>query len=134
MNSLTVTLASLSLLTLVALSLAATAWFQARAVARATARKPEASSANSDDPTIQSLRSDLDGLAAQIHRLQELQAQIPVAAPVRGGLNLGKRSQALRLHRHGNPPEQIATMLEIPLQEVQLLLKVHQIVISNLQN
>jgi len=133
MTSLTITLASLTLLTLVALLLAATAYFRVRAVARAVARKPETTTANADS-AILSLRNDLDGLAAQIHTLLEFPPQKPVAAPARGGLNLSKRSQALRLHRHGNPPAQIASMLDIPLQQVELLLKVHQIVISNLQN
>jgi hypothetical protein len=49
----------------------------------------------------------------------------------RPGLNLNKRSQALRLHRRGDPAEQIATALELPLQEVQLLLKVQRIVLSS---
>jgi hypothetical protein len=133
MTSLTFTLALLSLLTLVALALAGTAYFHTRATARAVAKQPE-TFAETTDSAILSLRTDLDGLAAQIHALQEIPLQNPVAAPARGGLNLGKRSQALRLHRHGNPPAQIASMLEIPLQEVELLLKVHQIVISNLQN
>ena len=46
------------------------------------------------------------------------------------GLNLSKRSQALRMHRRGEAPEQIAEALELPLQEVDLLLKVHRIVIE----
>jgi hypothetical protein len=133
MTSLTFTLALLSLLTLVALALAGIAYFQARAIARAAAKQPDTNTATAD-AAIAALRSDLDGLAAQIHALQEAPPQNRVAAPARGGLNLGKRSQALRLHRHGNPPGQIASMLEIPLQEVELLLKVQQIVISNLQN
>ncbi|HWC98023.1 MAG TPA: hypothetical protein VG456_14785 [Candidatus Sulfopaludibacter sp.] len=133
MMPLTIALASLSLLTLTALILSATAFFQARSIARAAARAPEPVSAEAD-PAIQGLRHDLDGLAAQIHAMQQLPMQNSAPAPPRGGLNLAKRSQALRLHRHGNPAGQIASVLDIPLQEVELLLKVHQIVISNLQN
>ena len=47
-------------------------------------------------------------------------------------MNLTKRSQALRLRRKGDSPEQIAQALEIPRQEVDLLLKVHDIVFSTL--
>ena len=36
------------------------------------------------------------------------------------------------MHRQGDPPERIATALEVPLQEVDLLIKVHRIVIRNL--
>jgi hypothetical protein len=55
------------------------------------------------------------------------------AAPVspRSGLNLCKRSQALRMHRKGEPPDRIAAALEVPLQEVDLLIKVHRIVLSH---
>jgi hypothetical protein len=46
-------------------------------------------------------------------------------------MNLNRRSQALRLHRQGERPEQIASTLEVPRQEIELLIKVHQIVMSN---
>ena len=36
------------------------------------------------------------------------------------------------MHRKGDPPDQIAKALEVPLQEVDLLIKVHRIVIGNL--
>ena len=43
-----------------------------------------------------------------------------------------KRSQALRMHRQRDPPEQIAAALDLPLQVIDFLLKVHRIVLSNL--
>ena len=77
-----------------------------------------------------SLQKALDGLAAQVQDFQ----QAPAAAlpAVRAGLNLCKRSQVLRMHRKGDPPDRIAAALEVPLQEVDLLIKVHRIVIGNL--
>ncbi len=48
------------------------------------------------------------------------------------GMNLTRRSHALRLHRKGDSAEQIAVALELPRQEVDLLVKVHQIVLNNL--
>jgi hypothetical protein len=36
------------------------------------------------------------------------------------------------MHRKGEPPDQIARALALPLQEVDLLIKVHRIVIGNL--
>jgi hypothetical protein len=122
MTALTVTMVLLSLLTLAALVLAAVAFCRA-------APQPAARDA---DPEIESLRSALDGLAAQLHSLQELPAPPQVAGPARAGLNLAKRSQALRLHRHGNSAAQIAATLEIPVQEVELLLKIQRIVLSNI--
>jgi hypothetical protein len=131
MNSLTLALAALALLTLLALMLAVTALCHSRSVAGA-ANKRRKAEVNELEPLVQALRSDLEGLAAQIHGMQQLPPQTLIAAPPRVGLNLAKRSQALRLNRHGNSPPQIASTLEIPLQEVELLLKVERIVLSNL--
>ena len=49
----------------------------------------------------------------------------PAAPPSGAGLNLGKRGQALRMHRRGESPAAIATALQAPQSEIQLLLKVH---------
>ena len=70
-------------------------------------------------------------MAAQVQELH--QQQRVAAAPVlpKPGLNLSKRSQALRMNRRGDAPDRIATALDIPLREVELLIKVHRIVISN---
>jgi len=51
----------------------------------------------------------------------------------RPGLNLTTRSQVLRLHRRGETPEQIARFLTVPRQEVDLLLKVHRIVLASME-
>ena len=80
---------------------------------------------------IQALRDKVDALSAQIH---DLQSHPPVASPAglpKPGLNLSKRSQALRMHRHGEGAAQIASALELPRQEVDLLLKVHRIILSS---
>jgi cell division protein FtsB len=80
---------------------------------------------------LQPLRETVDALAAQLRDLQSHPyAPAPAGVP-RSGFNLSKRSQALRLHRRGEAPEQIAASLELPRQEVDLLLKVHRIVIQN---
>ncbi|SPE39832.1 conserved exported hypothetical protein [Candidatus Sulfopaludibacter sp. SbA3] len=130
MISLFLALAALSLLILLALVLAVAALCQGRALQQAAGTRlempgPEVFSA------LQGLRSDLDGLAAQLHDMQQLPPPASIAAPARGGLNLAKRSHALRLHKHGDSAPKIAATLEIPVQEVELLLKVHRIVLSN---
>lgn len=83
------------------------------------------------DLEIQTLRDGLASLAAQFHDQQQDRPLLVTPAMPRPGLNLNKRSQALRLHRRGDAAEQIATALELPLQEVQLLLKVQRIVLSS---
>lgn len=123
MTGLAVTLVLLTLLTLLSLVLAATTF----------CRKPVRISPAYPPLDLENLRSDLDGLAAQLHDMQEMPAPVLVSAPPRAGLNLAKRTQALRLHRHGNSAAQIASALELPVQEVELLLKIQRIVLSNIK-
>ena len=83
-------------------------------------------------PTVAALQKALDSQTAQFkdEEHQPLPSSTP-AAP-RSGLNLSKRSQVLRMHRNGEAPDRIAAALAIPQQEVDLLIKVHRIVIASL--
>jgi len=71
----------------------------------------------------------LEGLEQQVEALRRQPAQVAPDAS-RAALNLTTRSQALRMYRRGDPPDQIASLLQVPRQEVDLLIKVHRIVIS----
>jgi hypothetical protein len=80
------------------------------------------------------LKWELIGLA---ERLSAVEASVSsVAEPkevssgvsVRSGMNLNKRTQALRQYRQGQPSGDIAKTLDMPKAEVDLLLKVHRIV------
>jgi hypothetical protein len=73
-------------------------------------------------------------LESLTQRIEQVRAVPPPAAPAlaRHGLNLSRRSEALRRHRRGESTRQIAAQLEIPLQEVELLLKIHEIVMSTI--
>jgi hypothetical protein len=82
---------------------------------------------------MQEMREAIGSLAVQ---LDELRKHPPGAAEPAPGvpgpsLNLSRRSQALRMHRRGDTAEQIAAALDLPRQEVELLLKVHRIVLSS---
>jgi hypothetical protein len=79
-----------------------------------------------------SLGERLDALAAQLRELERQPAVTLSPGLPRPGMNVVKRSQALRMHRRGDRPEQIASALELPRQEVDLLLKVHSIVIGGI--
>jgi hypothetical protein len=83
------------------------------------------------DDGLQAVRDSLEALAAQLHDLQNHPPVAPTPGLPRPGLNLSKRSHALRMHRHGEGAEQIAAALDLPRQEVELLLKVHRIVLSS---
>ena len=60
---------------------------------------------------------------------QHAQQLVPPQAPA-SGFNLNRRTQAIRLLKRGEHPEQIARVLSVPQQEVQLLHKVQQILLS----
>ena len=71
-------------------------------------------------------------LAASQEALNRKAADQTMQSSPRPGINLSRRSQALRMHRKGEAPEQIATALQIPQQEVELLVKVHRIVLDSI--
>ena len=71
----------------------------------------------------------LRGALDDLRREPESAAEPPVSAPPRiAALNLTRRSQVLRLYHRGEMPEQIAAALGVPLNEVDLLLKVNKMV------
>ncbi len=84
-----------------------------------------------NEAALESMRKDLAALA---ERLEETRSRAEAAAPaaLRPGFNLSKRSQALRMHRRGDAPERIAASLGVPCQEVNLLLKVHRMLVEGL--
>jgi len=92
---------------------------------------PGVSHQRKDDAGVQELRDSLEALAAQLHDLQKHPPAAPLPGMPKLSLDLSKRSHALRLHRRGEGAEQIAAALDLPRQEVDLLLKVHRIVLSN---
>ena len=70
------------------------------------------------------LRQDLKEVAERVDLLT------PSARPT-NGINLGKRTQVLQLARRGNRSDQIAACLQVPQNEVDLVLKVHRTIIKS---
>jgi len=132
MNVLVGALAFLSALVLTGTAMSLLALQRTRVLLRELNRRPGAApSAPAADDT-RGLRQAVEALAAQVRELQRTPADAAVDPAVpRPGINLSRRSQALRMHRRGESAEQIATALSVPRQEVELLLKVHRIVLSN---
>ena len=82
------------------------------------------------DSLAQDLKSKIEQLSDRIRDAEE-RAGIMAAAPSpRASLNLNKRTQVLRLWRRGERPENIAASLSLPRREVELLLKIHSLVLS----
>ena len=95
--------------------------------------------------TIQKLRSRMSKFEAQIQQAKDLSAAVTrltsrieelesansaIEAPtmVPGSLSGTVRGKVLKMHRLGQPVEKIAENLRVPKGEVDLLVKVHQIV------
>ena len=78
------------------------------------------------------LRKRVEALAARLEGIREIRAvsHSTAASVPKSGMNLSRRSQALRLYRRGEPAARIAAELGVPVQEVELLIKVHEIVLS----
>jgi hypothetical protein len=84
---------------------------------------------------IAQLRRDTDRsrteLAKKMEEIESAMAGIsatppPPAPALRPSINLTKRAQALRMRRRGESLESIAAALAVPRNEVELLLKVHE--------
>lgn len=80
---------------------------------------------------IEAMRKELEALAAGVREKPRYVSAEPLPGAPRSGMNLSRRSQALRLKRSGETPQKIAETLDMPRQEVELLLKVHEIVLNN---
>ena len=84
------------------------------------------------ESSVAELRVRVELLGAELKHKTE---QPPVAAAPQilgGSLNLTKRSQVIQMNRRGEPSGQIAAVLGIPQNEVELLLKVHRMVVAKL--
>jgi hypothetical protein len=131
MSQLMLPFAVLGGVVLVGISVSLVALVRARVLLREVERRGSAG-LNQWETTLQTMSQDLNALGAQLDDIQQHPPAAAAPASFRPGLNLSTRSQALRMHRQGEPPDRIAMALEVPVQEVDLLLKVHRIVASNL--
>jgi hypothetical protein len=81
---------------------------------------------------VAAVRTALDEMRAELREVQEQTGMLVPPTPAKSGLNLSKRGQVLQMYRRGQAPEQIAASLGLPLTEIELLIKVHQIVLEQL--
>ena len=80
------------------------------------------------------LNARLEAIDARLRETEERAgAMVPPTSP-KSGLNFSKRSQVIRLSRRGEQPENIATLLSLPRKEVELVLKVHGLVLNSSTN
>jgi len=76
---------------------------------------------------LEELQARLRRCEESLKQLDQRLAQLPQLAPPRPSMNLQRRSQVLQMHQRGQTAEEIASTLQIPLAEVELLLKLHEL-------
>ena len=130
MDPFPVAVAIMCSLGLAGVALSVVAIYQTRCMTRFLERRIRARQARLE-AAFEASEETVKGLATEMHQIQE-QSCVTQPAASRSGLNLSTRSQALRMHRRGGSPSQIAATLQAPVQEIELLLKVHRIVLNNL--
>jgi hypothetical protein len=88
-------------------------------------RRAAAASQNDMKRQIEEVQSTVAQIREQ---RQETPAEVPVMRPasLRPSLNLTRRAQALRMRRRGESVESIAAALATPRNEIELLVKVYE--------
>jgi len=82
------------------------------------------------ETALNAVRMSLANLSKRLEETERQTGLLVPPPPTLSGFNLSKRSQAIRMSRRGETPSQIAAALELPRGEVDLLLKVHSIVVG----
>ena len=82
----------------------------------------------------QRLSAHVNEIQTALRDVEESAGVLVPPTPPRSGFNLSKRSQAMRMSRRGENSTNIAVALSVPRKEVELLLKVQKIVLSNVEN
>lgn len=88
-------------------------------------RKLRAGLSNRDSNTA------LEDMNARLREAEERAGMLIAPAPLRSGLNINKRTQAIRMSRRGERAENIAASLSLPRRHVELLLKVHSMALNS---
>lgn len=82
----------------------------------------------------QRIAAQVGAMEIRVREVEECAGVLVPPAPPRSGFNLSKRSQAMRMSRHGEEPANIAAALNLPRKEVELLMKVQKIILSTVPN
>ena len=93
-------------------------------------RRLEAHAAKREQAQARVWTARLEILERKQGELEETAQFMAPPGPPASGFNLTRRSQAIQMFRRGETPEQIARTLGVPRNEVDLLLKVHGIVLA----
>ena len=84
--------------------------------------------------TQQDMKRQIEEMQSTVAQIGQQRQEAPAEAPairrasLRPSLNLTRRAQALRMRRRGESVESIAAALSTPRNEIELLLKVYEMV------
>lgn len=84
------------------------------------------------ETNLEEARRTVQVLETDLREVERQTGMLVAPSPTRSGLNLSKRTQVLRMHRVGQDTASIAAALALPRAEVELLEKVHRIVVEQL--
>ena len=82
------------------------------------------------DASLQDLKAKVDDLSMRLRDAEDRAGIQELPPAPKASLNLNKRTQVIRMSRRGETAENIAAYLSIPRKEVELLLKIHGIILS----
>lgn len=82
------------------------------------------------DPALQDLQTKVEDLSLRLRDAEARAGITTLPAAPKASLNLSKRTQVIRMSRRGEPAENIAAYLSIPRKEVELLLKIHGLILN----
>jgi len=74
--------------------------------------------------------AEIEEMRAEFRAAEQRTAQLVPPPPIKSGLNLNRRTQVLRMFRHGEDGLEIARKLGLPRSEVALLIKVHKMAVD----
>lgn len=83
--------------------------------------------------TVADIQASLSQMSESLAETRGQVGLLEPPPPARSGMNISIRTSALRLHRVGKSPTEIAEALRVPEQEVLLLVKVHQLSLRRLE-
>lgn len=117
-----------AVLTLTACSLALSAilWVTVKRQTWENGREARRFETNFNGP-LASLTSDFEALRVRFDALEQRTGVLVTPAPAISGLNLTRRTQALRMLSRGEQPDRIAAALHLPRAEAALLVKVKRL-------
>jgi len=84
-----------------------------------------------EQPEAPDLGLKLEQIMARLRDAEDRTTMVLAPGTFKTSLNLSKRNQVIRLSRRGEQAHTIAAMLSMPKKEVELLLKVHGLLLNN---